>query len=644
MRAYLKVGDKVVYGEMSEPVENQLHISRCKVYFTKTGDLPPLQDDFEKYIEVRYGDRVLTRDEDYYLYISSYQYSVTYSNLLEAKLTLYSECDEYIGSAKYTLVPIASEPVINKISVQNYGIKISWEEYSGCGYVIYRKTGSGSYSKIKTINDSETTSWTDTSATKSYTTYSYYIKAYTKSGSKTLYTNKSNVKSIKRIGTPTLKSVTDKKEGLVVKWDAVKGGKWYTIYRKTGNGSWKNIATTTCTEYVDKNTTVGTKYTYTVCCVSEYFNDKISYYKSNGITATRGFATTGTSENSSSVTVSWNKMSKANGYVVYRATSENGTYKKIATIKSNSTVSYTDKKLSFSKYYYYKVRPYSVKDGKTIYSDYQPIIKLRPTTKTVKITKAKATTPTKIKVTWDKISKVDGYQIYQSDSQFGTYTKVKTITKNSTTSYTVSGLKNTNRYYFKVRTYKKVNGKVYYGSFSTPKSHYIDMIANQYESYTDKTKRIWGTDYKKYYSSSKAAKKDMKTIKVKTWDINKKGKKYTRYHYLTVHKNIAFTVEAIFDEIYKGKEKFPIKSVGGYSWRGDDSISEHCLGLAIDINPNENAQFNINGKPSVGSFWKPGKNPYSIPKNGDVVKAFEKYGFGWGDWFLDFMHFSYFGW
>jgi hypothetical protein len=49
----------------------------------------------------------------------------------------------------------------------------------------------------------------------------------------------------------------------------------------------------------------------------------------------------------------------------------------------------------------------------------------------------------------------------------------------------------------------------------------------------------------------------------------------------------------------------------------------------------------------AGKFWKPKKSKYSIPKNGDVVKAFEKYGWYWGGngWNdkKDYMHFSYLG-
>lgn len=164
------------------------------------------------------------------------------------------------------------------------------------------------------------------------------------------------------------------------------------------------------------------------------------------------------------------------------------------------------------------------------------------------------------------------------------------------------------------------------------------------ESTKSKALRIFNTTKKKKYKSAKEAKKYMTTITVKVWDFDSKKKKVTKTKKMTVHKNIAPTVKKIFAEIYKGKEKFPIRSVSGYSWRGKNSKSEHNWGLAIDINPNEN--YMIDGKKVLaGKFWRPGKNAYSIKKNGDVVKAMNKYGFKWGHWGKrhDYMHFSYFG-
>ena len=116
--------------------------------------------------------------------------------------------------------------------------------------------------------------------------------------------------------------------------------------------------------------------------------------------------------------------------------------------------------------------------------------------------------------------------------------------------------------------------------------------------------------------------------------------KVTKYKYLTVHENMADSIQAIFEEIYNGDEQFPIKDVGCYRW---EYGSEHMPGLAIDINPNENCEIR-GGVITTGSYWKPGEDPYSIPADGDVVNAFKKYGFGWGgNWrsVKDYMHFSY---
>lgn len=61
---------------------------------------------------------------------------------------------------------------------------------------------------------------------------------------------------------------------------------------------------------------------------------------------------------SKKVKLSWKKDSSAKGYYVYRATSKTGKYKKVATIRNNKTVTYTNKKLTKGKKYYYYVVSY----------------------------------------------------------------------------------------------------------------------------------------------------------------------------------------------------------------------------------------------------------------------------------------------
>ncbi len=435
-----------------------------------------------------------------------------------------------------------------------------------------------------------------------------------------------------------------------ITWERAYTGTGYKIYRSTQkDGKYslvKTIKNLDTTSWENTGREPGKTYYYKVCTYSSGLNGEFSEIKSAYARPLRK-TLTATAGGVSSVALSWkNTEKKVDGYEIYRAEQEKGEYKLIKTIKDSSTLSYKDKNKTFGKYYYYKMRAYCNTDEGKVYSLYSTVKKARAMVAAPVLNSVKLAGITKAKLTWEKVPNASGYQIYRSTSQNDGYKRIKTISGNKTFSHTAGYLINGNMYYFKVRAYYKKDGKTYYGEYSSVKKRMMNKVAYEYESYESRANRIFGTDYYKEYKTASAASKNMKTIKIKTWDINSKGKKYTRYHYLTVHKNIAETVQQIFKEIYNGKEKFPIKDVGGYSWRGDTSSSEHCEGLAIDINANENAQIDgYTGKPIVGSFYKPGENPYSIPANGDVVNAFRKYGFSWGNWFWnpDFMHFSYFG-
>ncbi|MGN0486568.1 MAG: hypothetical protein ACI4GB_04975, partial [Acutalibacteraceae bacterium] len=70
---------------------------------------------------------------------------------------------------------------------------------------------------------------------------------------------------------------------------------------------------------------------------------------------------------------SWNKQTGATGYVVYMATSKDGKYTKIATLKGNAKVSYTKTGLTKGKTYYFKVAAYKTVSEKNIYSSFSPV-------------------------------------------------------------------------------------------------------------------------------------------------------------------------------------------------------------------------------------------------------------------------------
>ena len=76
-----------------------------------------------------------------------------------------------------------------------------------------------------------------------------------------------------------------------------------------------------------------------------------------------------------------------------------------------------------------------------------------------------------ILVTWKKVSGVNGYEIQvATDKKFKKNKKTVTIKKQKTTKTTVKKLKAKKKYYVRVRTYKIVNGKKVYSSWSKVKS------------------------------------------------------------------------------------------------------------------------------------------------------------------------------
>lgn len=179
-----------------------------------------------------------------------------------------------------------------------------------------------------------------------------------------------------------------------------------------------------------------------------------------------------TSNSYNSIKLTWNKtVNGANGYAVYRSTSKDGKYTLRKTITSKNTIELTDTGLDTNTTYYYKVRAYRMIADKKKYGSYSEIVCAKPvlskTTITVSSKSKKAT------IKWNKVLGASGYKVYSATSSNGTYSLKKTITSINTLSYTNTNLVSGKTYYYKVRAYRNVNGKVVYGPYSAVKSKKI---------------------------------------------------------------------------------------------------------------------------------------------------------------------------
>lgn len=164
--------------------------------------------------------------------------------------------------------------------------------------------------------------------------------------------------------------------------------------------------------------------------------------------------------------VSWKVVPAATSYQIYRSTAKDGDYQNIKTINSVGTSSWTDSSVKTGKTYYYKIKTVVKTQNGEQTSGFSNVksAKAVPAKTTLK---AKASDAKNVKLTWSKVKGASGYEIYRSNSKDGKYSKVKTISKGSTTSYKNGKLKKSTTYYYKIRAYRKVNGKKVYGSYSS---------------------------------------------------------------------------------------------------------------------------------------------------------------------------------
>ena len=96
-------------------------------------------------------------------------------------------------------------------------------------------------------------------------------------------------------------------------------------------------------------------------------------------------------------------------------------------------------------------------------------IKITRASNPTKITKLVKKGKRAIRIKWAKRFGVSGYQIKMATKKNGKYRIIKTVKKPGTTTFTKKKLKKGKKYFFKVRTYKKVNGKTYYSKWSAAK-------------------------------------------------------------------------------------------------------------------------------------------------------------------------------
>lgn len=403
------------------------------------------------------GGAVLKKGTDYTVKYSSGRKNV---GSYTATVTFKGKYSQYDAQTlNFDIVPVnvgTVEPTVGTTSVT-----LKWKAISGVdGYRIYKYNSSTK--KYTLLGETTDTSYRVKSLS-SGTAYVLCVKGYKKVGN-TTYVSKSY--SLAKFATKPLSPIvkySSTASSVTLSWNKVSGATGYDVYVSTKKDSgYKKVGTTTSRSFKYTGMTAGKIYYFRVKAYKKAYDQKFTSTSTTIKTVTKpSNPVLSYSTSTSSVKISWNKVSGATGYQVYMATSENGTYTKLATLSSSAT-SYTKKGLKVGTYYYFKVR--AIKDVDTDRT-YGGFTKIKTSTKPLTVTNLKATSANKsVKLSWTKASSCSGYAIYISEKETSGY-KLLTTTKN--TNYTASSLKSGKTYYFKIRAYRIVNGNKIYSSYSS---------------------------------------------------------------------------------------------------------------------------------------------------------------------------------
>ncbi len=331
-------------------------------------------------------------------------------------------------------------PELVSAEMTRKGVNVKWNTVEDAeGYILYRKTEDTEWEEIADFKGS-VKSFEDTTC-QSGETYAYTVKAY--NGEIESSCDYDGVSAM-FLSIPKLVKATNATKGIKITWKKVKGANSYIIGRKTSSTGWVKIAEVDDVDsYIDTTAKAGTTYTYTVVSVCD---DVKGFYDEDGITYKRlsKVITESATNTADGVKVVWKPVSKCSGYRVYRKT-ENGIWKRLATVKGSTKSYYTDKTAKSGTKYIYKVVAYSG-SYTSYYTEVSRYYLDNPELISAKSGKSGVTAK------WETVKGASGYYVYRKEGS-GKYKKLTTVKGGTKYSYLDKSAKKGRTYTYKVKAY-----------------------------------------------------------------------------------------------------------------------------------------------------------------------------------------------
>ncbi|MEP7009399.1 MAG: M12 family metallo-peptidase [Acidobacteriota bacterium] len=311
-------------------------------------------------------------------------------------------------------------------------VRITWSTVSGTTYSVFRATStSGAKTSIAT---SLTSTNFDDASVIGGTTYYYWVKASNSSGSSDFSSYNTGYSAVAPPAAPAGVSATDGTytDRVRITWNAVSGAT-YSVFRATSTSGTKTTLATslTATSLDDTSAVAGQTYYYWVKAMNSSSSSDFSSYNTGYRAVAPPEAPTGVSATDGTYTdrvwITWNAVSGATTYSVFRATSTSGAKTTIAT--SLTSASFDDTSGAAGTTYYYWVKALN-SSGSSDFSSYNAGYRAAaPPAAPTGVSATDGSYTDRVRITWNTVSGAT-YFVYRATSTSGT----KTTIENSLTS------------------------------------------------------------------------------------------------------------------------------------------------------------------------------------------------------------------
>ena len=507
--------------------------------------------------------RARSKDGDYIKYATVTGTSYTNTSYIESGSTYYYKvraldangtAGAWSSIVSVTYKQTLSAPTVTGGNDAQGRPTLKWNAVSGAAkYEVYRaRSKDGDYIKYSTVTG---TSYTNTSYIENGNTYYYKVRALDANGTAGAWSSVVSVTYKQTLSAPTVTGGNDAQGRPTLKWNAVSGAAKYEVYRARSKDG----------DYIKYSTVTGTSYTNT----SYIENGNTYYYKVRALKSdgTAGAwssivavtykqtlsapAVTGGNDAQGRPTLTWNAVTGAAKYEVYRARSKDGDYIKYSTVTGTS---YTNTSyIENGNTYYYKVRALK-SDGTAGAWSSVVSVTYKQTLPAPTVTGGNDAQgrPT---LTWKAVSGAAKYEVYRARSKDGTYTKYSTTTGTAYTnsSYLTSGA----TYYYKVRALD-ANGNAGPYSAVVSVTCRLKLTAPTVTGGTD----AQGRPTLKWNAVSGAAKYEVYRARSKDGDYIKystvTGTSYTNTSYLANGTTYYYKVRALGSDGTAGPDSTPV--------------------------------------------------------------------------------------